>query len=359
MHYLLERQLKKVFNGTFQLSPELEAFLNVVSGTYDNYDKDRKFLDRSFAISSKEFLELNNKVVKLLEEIKIEKESVEQKVIERTRELRQKAEELDRANQLLTKREHELTLTNERLLELDKVKTEFISVAAHQLRTPLAAIKWTLALLVDEHSDTLTAKQSSYLVKAYESNERMLRLINDMLVVTRIESGKMQYSFSSIHIEDLVDSVLVDFSGQARARDIILTFERPETALPYVTADPEKIHLVLQNLIENALYYTKDKGAISLFAKREGDLIKVLVKDNGIGIPPHQQSSIFNKFFRADNALKVKTDGSGLGLFVAKSIVDAHRGEIGFESTEGVGSTFYFTIPCSGRTEVATSGHAV
>lgn len=350
MHYLLERQLKKVFNGKFQLSPELEAFLNVVSGTYDNYDKDRKFLDRSFAISSKEFLELNSKVVKLLEDLKIEKESVEQKVIERTQELRQKAEELNRTNQLLTKREHELTLTNERLLELDKVKTEFISVAAHQLRTPLAAIKWTLALLIDEHSDTLTAKQSSYLMKAYESNERMLRLINDMLVVTRIESGKMRYDFSSVHIEDLVDSVLVDFVGQAHARDIILTFERPDMALPYVTVDPEKIRSVLQNLIENALYYTKDKGVISLSAKRENDFIRVLVKDNGIGIPSHQQSSIFNKFFRADNALKAKTDGSGLGLFVAKSIVDAHRGEIGFESTEGVGSTFYFTIPCSDRT---------
>ncbi len=324
MHHSLERQLKKKFSDKFKFSPELEAFLKVVSDTYDNYDKDRKLLERSFDISSKEFLELNNKVLKLLEEIRIEKENIEKKVAERTAEL---------------------TLANERLTELDKVKTEFISVAAHQLRTPLSAIKWTLSILIDENSENLTSEQKSAILKGYESNERMINLVNEMLVVTRIESGKIQYKFSLIHLEDLIDSVIIDFTWQARLKNISLVFEKLEKKPKYVNADSEKIRAVIQNLIENALNYSLNGGVITISIKQEDNFVKVFVKDNGIGIPARQQSSIFNKFFRADNAIHVKTDGSGLGLFVAKSMVDMHKGQIGFQSEEGKGSTFYFTIP--------------
>ncbi len=277
--------------------------------------------------------ELEKRVLEATQALRREKEGVEQKVIERTQELKQKVVELKTAN--------------DRLTELDKIKTEFISVAAHQLRTPLSAVKWTLSLLVDEDSENLSSKQRSLLLKGYESNERMIRLIDEMLVVTRIESGKMQFNFSFIHIEDLIDNVLLDFAGQVHVRKMHLAFERPGTPLPHVNADPEKIRAVIQNLIENALNYTKDGGAIILSARLENNFIRVQVKDNGIGIPLGQKSGIFNKFFRAENASKAKTDGSGLGLFVAKSIVDKHGGQIGFESAEGMGSTFYFTIPCA------------
>lgn len=324
MHRLLERQLKKIPNDKFPFSPELEAFLKVVSNTYDNYDEDRKFLEHSFDISSKEFLELNNKVLKLFEELKIEKESVEQKVIERTQDL---------------------TLANERLLELDKVKTEFISVAAHQLRTPLSAIKWALSLLIDEDSTNLSPEQRSLIMKGYESNERIINLINEMLVVTRIESGKAQYNFTLIHIEDLINSVLSDFAGLTYAHKINLSFEKSPAPLPYINADPEKIRGVIQNLIENALIYTRNGGSVVLKAVLENNMVKVSIKDNGIGIPEHQQSSIFNKFFRADNATKVQTDGSGLGLFIAKNTIEKHGGKIDFESILGKGTTFYFTLP--------------
>jgi signal transduction histidine kinase len=345
MHHLLERQFKKIFRETPSSSPEVEAFLKVVSDTYGNYDKDRAFLERSFDLSSKEFLELHQKVLKLLEELRIEKEGVEQKIIERTQELKQKVQELNQNNQLLTKKEEELTDANNRLLELDKVKTEFISVAAHQLRTPLSAIKWTLSLLIGEHSENLTIEQRSLLLKGYESNERTINLINKMLVVTRIESGKMEYDLAFIHIEDLIDAALLDFAGHVQVHHIQLVFKKPREPLPYIHADPEKIRAVIQNLVENALYYTKNGGTVTLSVIKKGDFIKVFVTDTGIGIPLRQQSSIFNKFFRADNAVKTKTDGSGLGLFVAKSIVDKHGGEIGFESTENAGTTFYFTLP--------------
>ncbi|MBU6388689.1 Cache 3/Cache 2 fusion domain-containing protein [Patescibacteria group bacterium] len=253
---------------------------------------------------------------------------------------------LDQNASLLLKREQDLIAANERLKELDKAKSEFISVAAHQLRTPLSAIKWTLSLL-DENSGNLTPEQRSLLLKGYESNERIINLVNEMLVVTRIEAGKVQYKFSLIHLEDLVDSVILDFAGQAHARHITFTFERPATPFPYVNVDPDKIRDTIQNLIENAIRYTRDGGTIIISMKNENKFITVSIKDDGIGIPLQQQSSIFNKFFRADNAVKERTDGSGLGLFIAKSIVDTHGGNMGFESTEGKGSTFYFTIPCA------------
>ncbi|MBX4215979.1 HAMP domain-containing histidine kinase [Candidatus Parcubacteria bacterium] len=284
--------------------------------------------------------------------------SLEEEVGKRTEELRQKVSELDSSNQLLIKRESELTLVNDRLLELDKAKSEFISVAAHQLRTPLSAIKWTLSLLIDEQSENLDAEQKSLLMKGYESNERIIALINEMLVVTRIEAGKVQYNFSMVHIEDIIDSILLDFAGQSHVRKIKMSFERPSQDLPYLHADPEKLRTVLQNLTENAVKYTHDGGSITLFASVEEGMVKIGVKDTGIGIPTRQQSSIFNKFFRADNAAKQETDGSGLGLFIAKSIVEKHSGKIWFESAEGIGSTFYFTMPAATRDEMAASAQA-
>ena len=240
----------------------------------------------------------------------------------------------------------ELALANERLLELDKAKSEFISVAAHQLRTPLSALKWIFGLLLEEsEQNPLTADQKSSLLKGSESNERMIRLINEMLVVTRIESGKTEYAFAPTHIEDIIESVLLDFSTQAHARNIPLVFPKPTNTLPYINADPEKMRAVLQNLIENAMKYTNDGGSITVEARLKDGFIQVSVKDTGIGIPERQQSSIFNKFFRADNAVKLQTDGSGLGLYIAKIIIEKHGGKIWFESALGKGTTFFFTIP--------------
>lgn len=271
--------------------------------------------------------------------------NLETEVAKRTRELGAKVEELNTSNAMLTKREEELTLANERLRELDKAKSEFISVAAHQLRTPLSAIKWTLSLIIDEDTKNLTPEQRGLIMKGYESNERIIRLVNELLTVTRIEAGKVQYALSRFHIDDLIDSVLLDFTGVARDRRIRLSFEKSQAALPYVNADAEKIRSVIQNLVENSMWYTRDGGEVVVSSGLEGNLIKVSVRDNGIGIPERQKSGIFNKFFRADNAMRTKTDGSGLGLFVAKSVVEAHGGTIGFTSREGDGTTFYFTIP--------------
>lgn len=262
-----------------------------------------------------------------------------------TKDLQDKLQELDRSNELLTKRESELTLVNDRLLELDKAKSEFISVAAHQLRTPLSAIKWTLSLLIDEHTENLSAEQKSLLMKGYESNERIINLINEMLVVTRIESGKVQFKLTPLHLEDIIDSVLLDFSGQAHVRQMRISLERTGPQSPFVSADPDMMRSVVQNLVENAMRYTPDGGTITLSVTSSENEVRVAIKDSGIGIPLKQQSSIFNKFFRADNAAKVHTDGSGLGLYIVKKFIEKHGGKVWFETVEGAGTTFIFTIP--------------
>ncbi len=263
---------------------------------------------------------------------------LEEEIAARTADLEKKLEELNRAN--------------ERLLELDKAKSEFISVAAHQLRTPLSAIKWTLSMLIDENTENLTADQKSLLMRGYESNERILSLINEMLVVTRIEAGKMQYNLAPLHLEDVIESVLLDFAGQAHVRHMNLAFERPATHSPYVSADPDMMRSVVQNIVENAIRYTPDGGTINVSMTSSTAEVTVAIKDSGIGIPPQQRSSIFNKFFRADNAARFRTDGSGLGLYIVKSFVEKHGGKIWFDSSEGKGTTFFFTTPAADPSSV-------
>jgi len=270
---------------------------------------------------------------------------LEGEVAKRTQELKENVVQLNIKNEMLTTREEELTIANNRLRELDRAKSEFISVAAHQLRTPLSAVKWIISILTDENSENLSTEQRTLLLKGYESNERMINLVNEMLEVTRIESGKVVFKPVPIHLEDLVDNILIDFTGQAYVRKIKVEFDHPKARLPSVLVDPDKTRSVLQNLIENAVKYTPDGGAIRATLATDGNVLRFSVSDSGIGIPESQQNAIFSKFFRADNAVKREADGSGLGLFIAKSIVERQGGQIWFESKEDAGTTFYFTVP--------------
>ncbi len=279
------------------------------------------------------------------DKLRIEVEKRTKELNEKIKVLNETNSELDETALLLHHRDAALTDANDRLRELDKVKSEFISVAAHQLRTPLSAIKWILSILVDDNAGNLSDEQRGLILKGIESNERIIKLVNDMLVVTRIESGKIQFNIVPVHIEDIIESVILDFASEARVRKMQLSFTTPSAKLPYIQADPEKIRSVIQNLIENSMRYTKDGGEILITASLELDKLKVSIKDNGVGIPTRQQSSIFSKFFRADNAIKIRTDGSGLGLFIAKNIVEKHDGQIWFESKESSGTIFQFTIP--------------
>lgn len=257
----------------------------------------------------------------------------------------QVAEEYNTGTKLLIRRDLELSRANEKLQKVDEMKSNFISVVAHQLRTPLSGIKWTLSMLLAGDMGSLNNDQKTFLMKGYESNARMITLVNDMLVADRIQSGRVHFGFQHIDIVDLMDNVLFEVSHSAAKRNISIKYKDKFENLPKAFVDPETMRAVLQNLLDNAIKYTIEGGGVEIDVKAESNHLLVSVSDSGIGIPKDQEKEVFGKFFRASNAAKQQTDGSGLGLYIAKTLVEKNGGKIWFESTEGKGSTFYFTVP--------------
>lgn len=234
-------------------------------------------------------------------------------------------------------------VTRERMIE--RLKTEFVSLAAHQLRTPLSAIKWTLKVILEGDVGQLTKEQRELLRKSYASNERMIRLINQLLEVTRIEEGRYIGTTVRISMESLVESVVDAMRPEAEMKGLDFSFVSPTEELPQVRVDVEQIRLVIENLIENAIQYTLPGGKATVGLKYDKKGVECTIEDTGIGIPLSQQDRVFGRFFRAKNAVRMETEGSGLGLYISKNIVEAHGGRIWFESQEGKGSTFYIWLP--------------
>lgn len=234
-------------------------------------------------------------------------------------------------------------VTREKMIE--KMKTEFVSLVAHQLRTPLSAIKWTLKILLDKELGEITEEQQDFLQKTYQSNERMISLINDLLNVARIEEGRYLYKTILTSLERIVQSVIESYEGEISRRKLKFRFEKPERLLSRVAVDVEKITLVVQNLLDNAVRYTPEGGEVTISLGRGKKEVEFSIKDTGVGIPKDQQNRVFTKFFRGANVIRLDTEGSGLGLFIVKNIIEAHGGKIRLESEENKGSTFYFTLP--------------
>jgi len=202
-------------------------------------------------------------------------------------------------------------------------------------------------MLLDGDLGKITAEQKEFLEKTYKSNERMINLINDLLDVTRIEEGRYLYKPVFTNIEPIVQFVINSFKNEIERKGLELEFIKPssEEKIPEVKIDVEKIRLAIQNLLENAIGYTKAGGKITVSLKHREDKIEFSIKDTGVGIPKDQQARVFSKFFRGSNVIRLETEGSGLGLFITKNIIEAHGGRIWFESKEGEGTTFYFTLP--------------
>lgn len=230
--------------------------------------------------------------------------------------------------------------------KVQSLKSEFVSIAAHQLRTPLSAIKWTLTSLLDGDFGRLNEEQQKYIAKTNLSNERMINLVDDLLNLSRIEEGRYIYKTTNVSVKDIVDCVQKAVELKAKEKGIKISVNR-EKELPDIVVDQEKIKLVMQNLTENAINYSHKNGKVEVKIKNDKKKREIIfaVKDEGIGIPPDQKERIFTKFFRAENALKTETVGSGLGLFINKNIIEAHKGKIWFESKLNKGTTFFFTIP--------------
>jgi signal transduction histidine kinase len=252
--------------------------------------------------------------------------------------------QLDHGAKLLIRRDLELSRANEKLQQLDRMKSEFVALVTHQLRTPLSGIKWSLSMLLNGEMGDLTPEQRTYLLKTYESNERMITLINDLLQADRLESGTMRFSFQPTNLVDLIDNILIEVNPLAEHRKLHLGYGSREE-VPPLSIDPQNMRVVVQNILENAIKYTPSGGSVTIDVKKKEKLVEVSVKDTGIGIPPEHQKDIFQRFFRAPNAVLTETVGSGLGLYIAKNIIDHHQGTIGFTSETGKGTIVTITLP--------------
>lgn len=242
---------------------------------------------------------------------------------------------------------------------IDKAKTEFVSLASHQLRTPLAAIKWNAEMLLQEEVGKVNKKQRTYLENMYHSNQRMIQLVNALLNVSRLELGTFRIEAIPVNVVDICKSVLKELKPHISSKKLRI-MQRYNRYVPPIKTDPKLIRIIVQNLLSNAMKYTKPEGKIQIEVKGmkagetlgqhlvQKDSVVIGVTDTGVGIPKRQQSQIFTKLFRADNVREYDTQGSGLGLYLVKLLIDHMQGMIWFESEENVGTTFYVVLPTDG-----------
>ena len=231
--------------------------------------------------------------------------------------------------------------------EIDRMKTDFISLVSHQIRTPLAAMKWHLELLNDETLNNLTKDQKDSLQNVNNSNEKMIDLVNVLLDISRIESGRLIIKPEPSNIGDLLNSVLEEVSPGIQKQEIELSVDITND-LPDINLDPNLIGHAFMNLLTNSIKYTEKGGQIHVSIYKKGAEIIAEVTDNGFGIPKKEQKEVFKKFHRGSNVLKIDTEGSGLGLYLTKALIRISGGKIGFESEVGKGTTFWFSLPISG-----------
>lgn len=234
-------------------------------------------------------------------------------------------------------------ITREKLIDI--MKSEFVSLTAHQLRTPLSAMKWTMKMILDGELGKINKEQREFLTDSYDSNERMIYLINDLLNIARIEEGKFLYELTLVDLLEMVQMIITSFREKARERKIKIEFKKPTKAIPKLMLDSKKIKMAIENLLDNAIRYNLSGGKVIISLDMVGNEVRFSIKDSGVGIPKSQQRRLFTKFFRAINVMKMDTRGSGLGLYIVKNIIETHKGKIWFESKLNKGTTFYFTLP--------------
>ena len=232
-----------------------------------------------------------------------------------------------------------------REVELLKSKSEFITIAAHQLRTPLTAVNWIFESFSEEKE--FSPEDRELAGNGLAATRKLLKIVNDLLDVSKIEEGRFGYNFEQVNIIDFISEVLTNAQAIAKEYGIKLYLDKGGEQSVMVTIDPNRLGLALSNLIDNAVRYNVKNGSVTVTVKRltEKPYVEVSVKDTGIGIPPQNISKIFTKFFRAENVLKRETEGSGLGLYITKNIVNRHGGTVWAESVVDRGTTFHFTLP--------------
>lgn len=230
------------------------------------------------------------------------------------------------------------------IIRLNKMKSEFVSVASHQLRTPLSAIKWETELMLSKFKKGLNKKQLSNIENIDSLTSRMIKLVNDLLDVARIEQKRLILKKSPVDLCKIVDEAKEDILPLANARNIEI-FLNCSKNIPKIISDAGRLKMVTDNLLNNAIKYTTNRGKIEMKLIKKNNSLVFSIKDNGVGIPEEQQSRVFDKFFRSDNIVKYQTEGTGLGLYISKNTIEQLGGEIWFQSVEGLGSIFSFSLP--------------
>ena len=246
--------------------------------------------------------------------------------------------------QRVRERTHELQNANERLHELDELKSAFVSTVSHELRTPMTSIKGYVDNILDGLTGALTDRQAYYLNRVKFNIERLTRMINDLLDLSRIEAGRVEVRLASVCMRDLASEVVEGFQRSAQEKSVALHVRHPDT-LPPVRGERDKLHQVLTNLLQNAVKFTPKGGRVEVESLVRNDgFVQISVSDTGCGIPPHELDLVFDRFYRGE-AVPTENRGSGLGLPIAKSLVELHGGRIWAESVPGQGSRFFFTVP--------------
>lgn len=238
----------------------------------------------------------------------------------------------------------QLQRSNKKLQALDQTKDEFITMASHQLRTPLTSIKGYLSMVLDGDAGPISPQQQKMLQQSYMSSQRMTYLISDLLNVSRLKTGKFFIERTPTNLARLVRQELDQLQESARARGVTLNYQQPDN-FPTLQLDETKTRQVIMNFIDNAVYYTPAGGQVDIVLTDGPKAVELTVTDSGIGVPKAHQPRLFTKFYRAPNARKARPDGTGLGLFMAKKVIIAQGGATIFKSQEGKGSTFGFTFP--------------
>lgn len=234
--------------------------------------------------------------------------------------------------------------TEARLKNLNELKNKFITTVSHQLRTPLSVVRWNLETILAEDLGKIKKEQRAFLHVTHDANGEVITRINDFLLALDIEESRVHVTKETVSIEALCRVIMTNAMKRCEMKGLTCTFATAKGKVPLVLADADKLRVVIEKLVDNAVLYTP-KGSIVVRLSSAAGKVRFEIADTGIGIPKDEQPSIYHRFFRGSNALLIKTDASGLGLYIAKHYIEAHGGTIGFESEEGGGSTFWFEIP--------------
>lgn len=239
-----------------------------------------------------------------------------------------------------------------KIRELSEIRSKFIDIISHQLRTPLTAVNWNLEMLLNGEYGKMDETQHKFLEITHSASLEITHRIHNLLTAMDVEEGRTRYVSEDIAMNSLCAAVVSEKMSKAELKTLSFTYTQPEKDIPPVFGDAEKIRLVVSELIENAIDYTKDHGKVAVVLQQKKGIVRFEVIDTGIGVPIAEQHLLFTRFFRASNASVMKPDGFGLGLYLTKNFIEQHQGKTGFESTEGKGSTFWFEVPLKKQWEI-------